>query len=144
MHCIGLFYRCPALCTHIPFNNHLKLLIFIYILTFVCWHFAGKYCGKNKATADWIFTVWPYFPFFCTHCAFGGHFGLVVAHEWEVGVAQCRSFYKFSFIKKVYTYDRSNKDIDRQFREYKHCGICMLVPVSYLFRHYNQLSKSHA
>lgn len=41
-------------------------------------------------------------------------------------------------------YDRSNKDIYRQSREYKQFGIFMLVPVSYLFRYYNQLSKSHA
>lgn len=103
MHCIGLFYRCPALYTHIPFNNHSKISIFIYILTFVSWHFAGKYCAQKKKTTSRlnIYSVTLSSFFFCTlwlSRAFWFGCGKCVLHER--GRGPCRSFYMFSFIIK--------------------------------------------
>lgn len=102
--CIALAYSIDA-----PRHTHIFHLTIIqkYRFLFIFSHLLvdislGNIVLKKKPRADWIFTVWPYLHFFFAHCDFRGRFGLVAANVYYMrgGVAQCRSFYMFSFIIK--------------------------------------------
>lgn len=103
--CIALAYSIDApRCTHIFHLTIIQKYRFLFIFSHLLADISlGNIVLKKKTTSRLnIYSVTLSSFFFFAHCDFRGRFGLVAANVYYMrgGVAQCRSFYMFSFIIK--------------------------------------------